>query len=93
MRCISITMRINSKQLLENRVRGAMHELEDRLAKVAVAPAPSVFAKRQKIATELKTYSNLMKEMLSITKESYGASLAAAQMGCVRNPILVTIPI
>jgi hypothetical protein len=69
------------KQLLEKRVRGAMHDLEDRLAKVAVAPAGSVIAKRQKVATELKIYSNLMEEMLSITKESYGASLAAAQMG------------
>jgi hypothetical protein len=42
------------KQLLEKRVRGAMHDLEDRLAKVAVAPAGSVIAKQQKVATELK---------------------------------------
>jgi hypothetical protein len=34
------------KQLLEKRVRDAMHELEERLAKVAVNPAGSVFAKR-----------------------------------------------
>ncbi len=37
------------KQLLENRVRGAMHDLEDRLAKVAVTPASNVIAKRQKV--------------------------------------------
>jgi hypothetical protein len=79
------------KQLLEKRVRGAMHELEDRLAKVAVAQAGSVFAKRQKIATELKTYSNLLEEMLSITKGSYGASLAAAQMGHLAFEHTVTI--
>ncbi len=65
-----------------------MHDLEDRLAKVAVTPAGSVIAKRQKVATELKIYSNLMEEMLSITKESYGASLAAAQTDgppCIRT--------
>jgi hypothetical protein len=49
------------KQLLEERVRGAMHEFEDRLVKVAVGPAGSVFAKRQKLAAELKTYSNFVK--------------------------------
>ncbi len=71
----------DEKRLLEERVRGAMREFEDRLAKVAVTPAGSVIAKRQKVAAELKTYSNLIEEMLSITKQSYGASLAAAQMG------------
>jgi hypothetical protein len=48
------------KQLLEKRVRGAMRELEEQLAKVAVNPTGSVFAKRQKVAAELKIYSNLM---------------------------------
>jgi hypothetical protein len=81
----------DEKHMLEGRVRGVMHELEDRLAKVAVTPAGSVFAKSQKVAAELKTYSNLMEEMLSITKESYGASLAAAQMGHLAFEHTVTI--
>jgi hypothetical protein len=68
-----------------------MREFEDRLAKVAVTPAGSVIAKRQKVAVELKTYSNLIEEMLSITKQSYGASLAAAQMGHLAFEHTVTI--
>ena len=68
-----------------------MREFEERLAKVAVNPAGSVHAKRQKVAAELKTYSNLIEEMLSITKESYGASLAAAQMGHLAFEHTVTI--
>ncbi len=53
-----------------------MHDLGDRLAKVAVAPTGSAIAKRQKVATELKGVFNLVEEMLSIAKESYSASLA-----------------
>jgi hypothetical protein len=71
----------DEKQLLEKRIRGAMSDLGDRLAKVAVVPLGSAIAKRQKVATELKSISNLVKEMLSITKDSYNASLAASQMG------------
>ncbi len=37
----------DEKQLLEKRVRGAMHDLGDRLAKFAVAPTGSAIAKRQ----------------------------------------------
>ena len=81
----------DEKRLLEERVRGAMREFEERLAKVAVGPAGSVHAKRQKVAAELKTYSNLVEEMLSITGESYGASLAAAQMGHLAFEHTVTI--
>jgi hypothetical protein len=79
------------KQLLEKRVCGALHDLGGRLAKVAVAPASSAIAKRQKVATELKTVSNLVEEMLSIAKESYGASLAASQMGHLAFEHTVTI--
>jgi hypothetical protein len=71
----------DEKQLLEKRVNGAMNDLGDQLAKVAVNPAGSAIAKRQKFAAELKSISNLVEEMLSIAKESYSASLAASQMG------------
>jgi hypothetical protein len=53
----------DEKRLLEKRIRGAMNDLGDRLAKVAVNPAGSAIAKRQKIATELKGISNLVEEM------------------------------
>ncbi len=42
-------------------------------------------------AAELKTYSNLVEKMLSITKDSYGASLAAAQMDHLAFEHTVTI--
>jgi hypothetical protein len=79
------------KQLLEKRVRGAMHDLGDRLAKVAVAQTGSAITKRQKVATELKSVSNLVEEMLSIAKESYSALLAASQMGHLAIEHTVTI--
>jgi hypothetical protein len=68
-----------------------MSDLGDRLAKVAVHPGGSAIAKRQKVATELKGISNLVEEMLSITKESYNASLAASQMGHLAFEHTVTI--
>ncbi len=68
-----------------------MHDLGDRLAKVAVAPTGSAIAKRQKVAAELKGVSNLVEEMLSIAKESYSASLAASQMGHLAFEHTVTI--
>ena len=55
-----------------------MHDLGDRLEKVAVVPTGSAIAKRQKVDIELKGVSNLVEEMLSIAKESYCASLAAS---------------
>ncbi len=68
-----------------------MHDLGDRLAKVAVAPTGSAIAKRQIVATELKSVSNLVEEMLSIAKGSYSASLAASQMGHLAFEHTVTI--
>ncbi len=61
----------DEKQLLGKRVRGAMHDLGDQFAKVVVAPTGSAIAKRQKVATELKSVFNLVEEMLSIAKESH----------------------
>jgi hypothetical protein len=58
----------DEKQLLEKRIRGAMSDLGDRLAKVAIAPTNNAIAKRQKVADELKSISNLVEEMLSIAK-------------------------
>jgi hypothetical protein len=69
------------KQLLEKRIRGAMRDLGEQISKAAVAPLGSAFAKRQKVAVELKGISDLMEEMLSVTQKSYGASLVASQMG------------
>ncbi len=68
-----------------------MSDLGDQLAKVAVNPAGSAIAKRLKVATELKGISSLVEEMLSITKESYNASLAASQMGQLAFEHTVTI--
>jgi hypothetical protein len=64
------------------------HDLGDWLA---VAPTGSAIAKRQKLATELKSVSNLVEEMLSISKESYSASLAASQMSHLAFEHTVTI--
>ncbi len=81
----------DEKQVLEKVIRGAMSDLGDRLAKVAFNPAGSAIAKRQKVVTELKGVSNLVEEMLTITKESYNASLAASQMGHLAFEHTVTI--
>ncbi len=81
----------DERQLLEKIVRGAMSDLGDRLANVAVAPTGSAIAKRQKVATEIESVSNLVEEMLSIAKESYSASLAASQMGHLAFEHTVTI--
>jgi hypothetical protein len=83
---------LDEKQLLEKRVRGAMHDLSDRLVKFAVAPTGSAIAKRQKVATELKSISNLVEEMLSIAKESYSASLAASLIFVLPHLVL-TCPV
>jgi hypothetical protein len=80
----------DEKQLLEKRLRGAMN-LGDRLAKVAVNPAGSAIAKRQKVTAELKSISNLVEEMRSIATESYSASLATSQMGHLAFEHTVTI--
>jgi hypothetical protein len=42
------------KQLLEKRIRGVMHNLGNRLAKVAVAPTGSAIAKRRKLPSSLQ---------------------------------------
>ncbi len=43
----------DEKKLLEERIRGIMSDVKERLCKVAVAPAQSAIAKRQNIDTEL----------------------------------------
>ncbi len=68
-----------------------MNDLGDRLTKVAIAPTGNAIAKRQKVANELKSVSNLVEEMLSITKESYNVSLTASHMGQLAFEHTVTI--
>jgi hypothetical protein len=55
----------DKKKLLEERVRGTMSDVRERLCKVAVAPAQSAIAKRQNIDTELQSVSTLVEEMLT----------------------------
>jgi hypothetical protein len=81
----------DEKQALGKRIRGAMNDLGDRLTKVAIAPTGNAIAKRQKVANELKSISNLVEEMLSITKESYNVSLTASHMGQLAFEHTVTI--
>jgi hypothetical protein len=71
----------DDKKLLEERVRGAMPDVEERLTRVAVNPAGGVIQKRHNIATELRSVSALVEEMLSMAKQSYGAALTASHMG------------
>jgi hypothetical protein len=61
----------DDKKVLEDRVRGAMLDVGERLKRVAVAPAPSATAKRLNIDVELQSVSSLVGEMLTIAKQSY----------------------
>jgi len=81
----------DEKRTLEERVRGTMSDVKERLCKVATAPAQSVIAKRQNIDTELKSVSALVDEMLTIAKQSYSAALTASHMGHLALEHNVTI--
>jgi hypothetical protein len=81
----------DDKKLLEERVRGAMSDVEERLTRVAVNPAGVVIQKRHNIATELRSVSALVEEMLSMAKQSYGAALTASHMGHLALEHTVTI--
>jgi hypothetical protein len=50
----------DDKKLLEERVRGAMSDVGERLTRVAVNPSGSVIQKRHNIATELQSVSALV---------------------------------
>ncbi len=71
----------DDKKLLEERVRGAMSDVGERLTRVAVNPAGGVIQKRYNIATELQSISALVEEMLTMAKQSYSAALTASHMG------------
>jgi hypothetical protein len=71
----------DDKKLLEERVRGAMSDVEERLTRVAVNPSGGVIQKRHNIATELQSVSTLVEEMLAMAKQSYSAALTASHMG------------
>jgi hypothetical protein len=55
-----------------------MADVEERLTRWAVNPAGGVIQKRHNIATELRSVSALVEEMLSMAKQSYGAALTAS---------------
>jgi hypothetical protein len=72
----------DDKRLLEERVRGAMSEMGERLTRVAVNPTGGgPIQKRQNIAVELQCISSLVEEMLTMAKKSYSATLTAFHMG------------
>ena len=81
----------DDKKLLEERVRGAMSDVGERLTRVAVNPSGGVIQKRHNIATELQSVSALVEEMLSMAKQSYGAALTASHMGHLALEHTVTI--
>jgi hypothetical protein len=71
----------DDKKLLEERFRGAMSDVGERLTRVAVNPSGGVIQKRHNIATELQTISALVEEMLAMAKQSYSGALTASHMG------------
>jgi hypothetical protein len=58
----------DDKKLLEERVRGAMSGVGERLTRVAVNPSGGVVQKRHNMATELQSISALVEEMLAMAK-------------------------
>ena len=80
----------DDKKALENRVRGAMSDVGERLKRVSVAHAPSATAKRHNIDVELQGVSSLVEEMLTIAKQSYSASLTASHMGHLALELNIT---
>ena len=81
----------DDKKVLEQRVRGAMSDMGERLKKVSAAPSSSATAKRHNIDVELQGVSSLVEEMLTIAKQSYSASLTASQMGHLAFELNITI--
>jgi hypothetical protein len=71
----------DDKKLLEERVRGAISEMGERLTRVAVNPTGGPIQKRQNIALELQGISSLVEEMLTMAKQLYSAALTASHMG------------
>jgi hypothetical protein len=68
-----------------------MSDVEERLTRIAVAPASSAIAKRQNIATELQNVSSLVEEMLTMAKQSYSAALTASHVAHIAYELNVTI--
>ena len=81
----------DDKKVLEQRVRGAMSDMGERLKKVSAAPSSSATAKRHNIDVELQGVSSLVEEMLTIAKQSYSASLTASHMGHLAFELNITI--
>ena len=81
----------DDKKALEDRVRGAMSDVGERLKRASVAHASSVTAKRHNIDVELQGVSSLVEEMLTIAKQSYSASLTASHMGHLALELNITI--
>ena len=81
----------DDKKVLEDRVRGAMSDIGERLKKVSTAPATSATAKRHNIDAELQCISSLVEEMLTIAKQSYSTSLTASHMGHLAFELNITI--
>ena len=81
----------DDKKVLEQRVRGAMLDMGERLKKVSAAPSSSATAKRHNIDVELQGVSSLVEEMLTIAKQSYSASLTASHMGHLAFELNITI--
>ncbi len=80
----------DDKKQLEERVRGVMADLEERIVKASIRTG-SVIAKREAVANEVKDVTALVEEMLGIAKQSYGATLTASHMGHIALEHNVTI--
>ncbi len=68
-----------------------MSDVGERLIKVAAAPSSSATAKRHNIDVELQGVFSIVKEMLTIAKQSYSASLTASHMGHLAFKLNTTI--
>ena len=80
----------DDKKQLEERVRGVMSDLEERIVKASIRTG-SVTAKREAVANEVKAVTALVEEMLGIAKQSYCAALTASHMGHIALEHSVTI--
>ena len=80
----------DDKKALEDRVRGAMSDVGERLKRVSAAHSSSASAKRHNIDVELQGVSSLVEEMLTIAKKSYSASLTASHMGHLALELNIT---
>jgi hypothetical protein len=80
----------DDKKQLEERVRGVISDLKERIVKVSIR-AGSVTAKKEAVVAEVKAVSALVEEMLGIAKQSYSAALTASHMGHIAFEHNVTI--